>query len=364
MNHCYSNKTSVLVVGGSGVIGSAFLRHIAMKEDITAIGLARRPVLPLAENIMPLKCDLLDFDKDDCEHLQLKHKLKEVTYLVYAAYIDGDNDKAIRAANTKLFSHALRFVSHFCPNLIHVTLMQGMKAYGTHLGPHKTPSQERDPRLCQPHFYYDQEDSLNKSSNEYKWGWSILRPHVVIGPALRSPMNLAVVIGVYATLCKEQKLSFQFPGITGAFLPIYQATDSGLLAKAIEWAGSNQSAWGQIFNITNGDFFRWCHMWPFIGDYFNLEIEGPADSFNYVPLEERFKNATLIWKKIALQEGLKICDLNELVSWKFGDYVFQIEWDVMADTTKCRQAGFLEFIDSEKMFVNRFNELRQLQIIP
>jgi hypothetical protein len=36
----------------------------------------------------------------------------------------------------------------------------------------------------------------------------------------------------------------------------------------------------------------------------------------------------------------------------------------MADTTKAREAGFNEFINSEKMFVKKFNELKLLNIIP
>jgi hypothetical protein len=53
-----------------------------------------------------------------------------------------------------------------------------------------------------------------------------------------------------------------------------------------------------------------------------------------------------------------------MVSWAFADYVFNTTWDVMADTLKCRQFGFYEFIDSEQMLVDRLIEMRRLRIIP
>ncbi len=36
----------------------------------------------------------------------------------------------------------------------------------------------------------------------------------------------------------------------------------------------------------------------------------------------------------------------------------------MSDTTKCRRYGFLEFIDSEEMFLDQFRYLQREKIIP
>lgn len=44
--------------------------------------------------------------------------------------------------------------------LQHVSLMQGTKAYGAHLGPYKTPARETDPRIISPLFYYPQQGYL------------------------------------------------------------------------------------------------------------------------------------------------------------------------------------------------------------
>ena len=360
----YAKRSKILVVGASGVVGSAFLRNIGSRGDVQAIGLSRRPLASPHRHLKNLKYDLMDPQLGGSEKKKLESDLHDVTHALYAAYIDHQSEEEILRLNTSLFLNTTKLITKLCPQLQHITLMQGMKAYGTHLGPHKTPSQERDPRLEKPHFYYSQEDILKEVAAYNDWGWTVLRPHVVIGPALRSPMNLAVIIGVYAALCREKGQPLMFPGISEAFYPIYQATDSGLLARAIEWAGTNSPANGEIFNITNGDFFRWCHMWPAIANHFGLQYLGPADSATYSSLQERFRDAQPVWKTIADREKLLVKELDGLVSWKFGDYVFQIDWDVMADTLKCRKAGFLEFIDSEGMFLDRLTELQSMKIIP
>ena len=105
-------------------------------------------------------------------------------------------------------------------------------------------------------------------------------------------------------------------------------------------------------------------MWPSIGRHLEIKTEGPASEVDYVSLQERFSDADALWHEICVRERLKVNSLVDLVSWEFGDYVFKIDWDVMADTIKCRHAGFLEFVDSEKMFMNRLEELKNLHIIP
>jgi hypothetical protein len=78
--------------------------------------------------------------------------------------------------------------------------MQGYKVYGAHLGPFKTPAREDDPPHMPPEFNVGQQAFLEESQRGKDWTWSALRPSVVCGFALGIPMNLAMVIAVYATL--------------------------------------------------------------------------------------------------------------------------------------------------------------------
>ena len=96
------------------------------------------------------------------------NKLSKVTHVVYSAYSDADTITNIRTINNNLFKNTLSLINRYCPSTEHITLLQGMKAYGSHLGYHKTPSQESDQRTKEKNFYYDQEDYLKKIEQGYK----------------------------------------------------------------------------------------------------------------------------------------------------------------------------------------------------
>ncbi|WP_425403711.1 SDR family oxidoreductase [Hwanghaeella sp.] len=351
----YPKGSTVLVVGASGVIGGAVVKRLAGRDDVSVIAAARKPESPVAGNVTALPVDLTGTDTQ-CD----KALLSTVTHVVYCAYVDAPGWQAQNAPNARLFTAAMDFAERHCPDLRHVTLLQGMKAYGSHLGPFKTPAKESDPRIPQPHFYYDQEDDLLARSARLGWTWSVLRPHVVIGPARRSPLNLAAVLAVYGALCRARGEALTFPGPEAAFDAVYQATDAGLLARAVEWAGSDPRAGGEVFNITNGDFFRWRHLWPAIAQAMDL-APGPVRP---VRLAETMIGADAEWDRLVAEHALEPNRLDALVSWPFADYVFHTTHDVMADTLKCRQAGFLVFADSEAVIVNRLTELRDLKIVP
>ena len=52
-------------------------------------------------------------------------------------------------------------------------------------------------------------------------------------------MNMATVIAVYASLCRELGLPLRFPGSTQTYHFIMEMTDAELLAKAMVWAATN-----------------------------------------------------------------------------------------------------------------------------
>jgi nucleoside-diphosphate-sugar epimerase len=140
--------------------------------------------------------------------------------------------------------------------------MQGYKVYGAHLGPFKTPARESDPPHMPPEFNVEQQAFLEASQRGRSWTWSALRPSVVCGVAVGIPMNLAIVIAVYATISKHLGVPFRFPGAPGAYGKLIEMTDAGLLARAMVWAATEPTAANQAFNINNGDLFRWEEMWP------------------------------------------------------------------------------------------------------
>lgn len=51
-------------------------------------------------------------------------------------------------------------------------------------------------------------------------------------------------------------------------------------------------------------------------------------------------------------------------SGAFGDFVFGLDYDMFADSSKSRRAGFHEYIETEQMFLATFKEFREQGIIP
>ena len=85
----------------------------------------------------------------------------------------------------------------------HVSLLQGAKAYGLHVGRTPLPAKERSPRDHHENFYFLQEDA-SAAAEGASWSWTVFRPQVVFGESFASPMNLVPVIGVYAVLERER----------------------------------------------------------------------------------------------------------------------------------------------------------------
>jgi nucleoside-diphosphate-sugar epimerase len=230
-----------------------------------------------------------------------------------------------------------------------------------HLGPFKTPARESDAGHMPPEFNVDQQQFLEQRQQGKRWTWSAIRPSVVGGTALCNPMNLALVIAIYASVSKELGLPLRFPGKPGAYDKLMEMTDAGLLAKATVWAATSPLCANQAFNINNGDLFRWNELWPKIGRYFGLETAPPL----HMPLATVMADKAALWQAMQEKYGLEKQRYEELSSsWAFGDFVFSWDYDFFADGTKARRMGFHEYMDTEEMFYRLFDEWRNKKIIP
>ncbi|MCQ1956845.1 SDR family oxidoreductase [Arthrobacter sp. zg-Y826] len=343
----------VLVAGAGGVIG----RHAAdeyARRGWKVRGASRRPV-PGAD-WEHLSVDLLDADKAR-EGLA---PAADTTHLVFGAYIERPTSAELSEVNTALLRNTLDGLHAAGAPLRHVTLYQGGKAYGAHLGYFNAPAKERDPRLIQPNFYYDQEDLLREVAAERGFTLTVLRPEGVIGYATGNPMNLLMAIAVYASISKELGQPLRFPGTVAAYDALYQVTDAELLARAAVWAGSEPTAAGEIYNITNGDQFRWRQLWPAFARYFGMEYAEPQP----VPLTDAMPQYGALWEQMTARYGLEQIPYEDLVRWEFADFIFRSEFDNVSSTIKARQAGFADCLDSEDRFLELFDRLAQQRIIP
>ncbi len=317
-----ANKTAV-IVGALGVVGRNLLHHLEPDPDWELVGLSRRaPDFETRARFIAV--DLLD--RVDAE--AKLSGLTQATHIFYAAFQGRPTWTEHNAPNLAMLVNSVEPIEAVATDLRHVNLVEGTKIYGSHLGPFKTPAKESDPPHLLPNFYYDQEMWLRGQQEGKVWTWSALRPQTVCGFALGSPMNIATVIAVYATVCKELGLPLRFPGKPGAFDAVYQVTDSDHLAKAMTWCATAPKAANEVFNLTNGDFFRWQNLWPRFAEFFGLQ-PGPVQT---LPLAEFMADKASLWRRIVEKHGLQGIPYADLVAWPFADYVFGCDWDVMSDT--------------------------------
>ncbi len=346
---------SILVAGAQGVIGQAAAEHFSAAPDTVVYGLSRRKIDDLP-GVSPINVDLLS----PADVARVVGPLTDVTHVIFGAYVEKDTPGERSEVNVALLRNLLTVVERNAPGLKHVTLYQGGKAYGADLGPFKTPAREDDPRLMGPNFYYDQEDFLRSIQTGKSWNFSILRPEAVCGYAVGNPMNLAMVIAVYAAISKELGLPLRFPGPEAAYRALYQVTSADILARAADWAGKTAGAANEIFNITNGDYFRWQFMWPRIADAFGMKIAEPIP----MPLEIYMADKAPLWAKMVEKYDLRPIPYEHLVHWAFGDFIFHSAFDNISSTIKARTHGFSDCIDTEEMFTNLFARLRKRRVIP
>lgn len=353
-----SPDRKAVVVGALGVIGRYVVETL---EDAgwEVVGLSRRPAED-RERIRYVSVDLLD-------HASVAATMdaaSDATHVFYAAFQAVPGAASGYAANIGpnlgMLVNSVTAVEERSPALERVVLVTGTKTYGVHLGPYKTPARESDPRHMPPNYYFDQVDWLVERQKRKAWDWTELRPQTLCGFAPGTPMSIVPVIGVYAAFCRELGLPLRFPGAPDAYSAIYQVTDSAHFARACHWAALEPRCSNQAYNVTNGDYFRWCNLWPKFAEFFDLPYAPPQT----IALSAMMADKEPLWDGIVERHGLKPHRFADIAAWAFGDYVFGTYWDVMSNVTKSRQHGFHEVVDSEEMFLRLFQRFRDERILP
>ena len=354
------SKRTALVVGASGIVGQNVAAELVASGEWDVYGLARRP-LPLT-GVTPVAADL-----QDSASLRSALQGTAPTHVFFASWLRQATEAENIRVNAGMVRNLLGAVATG-KTVEHVALVTGLKHY---LGPFEsygkgklpqTPFREEQGRLDVENFYYAQEDEVFAAAECGGFGWSVHRPHTIVGYALGNAMNMGVTLAVYASLCKECGTPMIFPGSAAQWHGLSDMTDARVLAKHLVWASTTPAARNQDFNIVNGDVFRWSWMWSRIADFFGVAV-APFDGHG-VPLEQQLHGREGEWQAISQRYGLKEPDIDKLVSAWHTDADLGRPIEVVTDMSKSRKLGFLEYQATDDSFFDLFKRLRSERIIP
>ena len=155
---------TVLIAGASGLVGFAAARHFARLPGWKVIAVSRR----LPEGL-PASSSSPSISTIALASAEVFGRMREVTHLVYAALFEkpglfrGWREPDQMETNQRMLENLFEPLRRAATGLRHVTLLQGTKAYGAHLGPIAIPARERAPRHRHANFYWLQEDYLRAS---------------------------------------------------------------------------------------------------------------------------------------------------------------------------------------------------------
>ena len=354
----------VLIVGASGLVGTAAANSFARAGWQVVAASRRRPDLLTHENIKFLALDLQDVDA--CA--AACRDLNGISHIVYTAVyelpglVNGWADPHQIETNGQMLKNLLRALDN-CSHLEHITLLQGTKAYGAMVGPMRVPARESQPRVDHPNFYWVQEDFLRSHAEQHNYDFTILRPQMIVGPNHGVVMNLPPVIGVYAALRQAEGLPLAFPGGVERAL---EAVDVRLVGDACLWAATTERAVGETFNLTNGEVFSWRDMWPAIAETLGVSMgeDEPLSVAEYVMQRQK------LWQRIVVEHDLIPNSLEQIVgeSHHYADLCFAYGASaapppIFISAVKIHQAGFTQPYNSEESFA-WLRDLRSRRIIP
>ncbi len=214
----------ILVTGATGLVGRAAMEHFASRGYRTTAVSRRRPYNTYGAHWISL--DLAD----EAACRSAFGDMADVTQIVFAALheepelVAGWLQQGHVDRNAAMLRNTVEPIARVAKGLRNVTILQGPKAYGVHVKPLRPGAREnRDEDRSIPNFYWAQQDYLTARQQGESWGWTVLRPALVVGLAAGGAMNLLAALGVYAALLKDRGEPLHYPGGIGSVL---EATDT------------------------------------------------------------------------------------------------------------------------------------------
>ncbi|KAI9201242.1 hypothetical protein LWI28_020642 [Acer negundo] len=360
-----------LIIGVTGIVGNSLAEILPLSDTPGGpwklYGVARRPKPDWNSHLVEyIQCDVSDPNQTQSK----LSVLTDVTDIFYVTWTSRPTEAENCEINGAMLRNVLRAVIPNAPNLRHICFQTGAKHYVGpfesfgKVQPHDTPFTEDLPRLNFPNFYYTQEDILFEEV-EKKEGltWSVHRPLQIFGFSPYSLMNIVGTLCVYAAICKHEGVPLKFPGTKGAWECYTMASDADLIAEQHIWATVDPNAKNEVFNCSNGDVFKWKHLWKVLAEQFDIESYGLEEGGEIVKLEEIMKGKEAVWEEIVRENKLQPTKLDEVAVWWFADTMLNVEV-AMDSMNKSKENGFLGFRNSKNSFITWIDKMRSYKIVP
>ncbi|KAG6489878.1 3-oxo-Delta(4,5)-steroid 5-beta-reductase-like [Zingiber officinale] len=375
-------ESVALVIGATGIVGSSLVDILPLSDTPggpwKVYAISRRPpnpaLLPASEAddaarpVHYVQCDVLD-PEDASAKLS---PLTDVTHIFYVAWANRTVEAENCAVNATMLRNVLAAVALSVPDLRHVCLQTGRKHY---IGPletlgkvpvHEPPFSEDLPRLPIPNFYYDLEDVLFDELSKREGGvtWSIHRPSIIFGFSPISLMNLIGTLCVYAAICRKEGTPLRWPGSQITWDGFSDASDADLIAEQQIWAAVDPYARNEAFNCSNGDVFKWKHLWAALAEQFGVEAVGYQEDTERFTLEEAMRGKEALWADIVAEHDLVPTKLDEVGIWWLADAVLGLPMENLDSMNKSKEHGFFGFRNTVTSFNSWIGKMRAFKIVP
>lgn len=361
-----------LVIGVTGIVGNSLAEILPLADTPggpwKVYGVARRPrpSWNVDHPIEYIQCDISD-PNDTQSKLSA---LTDVTHIFYVSWTRRPTEAENCEVNGAMLRNVLQAVIPNAPNLRHVSLQTGGKHY---LGPfelfgkiqpHEPPFTEDLPRLKAPNFYYTQEDILyEETQTKDGVSWSVHRPQVIFGFSPYSLMNMVGTLCVYAAICKHERVPLRFPGTKSAWEDYTTASDADLIAEQHIWAAVDAYARNEAFNCSNGDVFKWKHLWKVLAEQYGITEYGFDEGSERLKLSEMMRDKGPVWDEIVKENQLLPTKLEEVADWWFVDAMFGGA-GLLDSMNKSKEHGFFGFRNSKNSFISWIDKTRAFKIVP
>ncbi len=348
-----SNNAVTLIVGATGASATRITERARATPGMEVVGLSR--------NIPAGQAAWIGADLWDAEGLKRALSARpDITHIVYSSRAPhGETGVEDVDANVAMLRNLLDAAEAVLPRFRHLHMVHGGKWYGLHIGPYRTPAREDDPRHLPPNFYYDQQDMVAARQQGKDWVWTASRPNFVLDVAPGRARNMVSTLGAYAAICRELNVAFDFPGKPGAWTALHEVSDATLLGQAVVWMLQEPRCANRAFNVTNGDAFRWCDMWPHVARLFGVQ----AGTVRTMRMATWMADKTPVWDRIRERHGLAL-PLDQVASWPFADFFMNMDYDVLCSMTAARDCGFTGYVDTWRMFEDQIAGYRAANVLP